>query len=129
MSEYNPMEGYKARCFACKQTVPISEMIQIKRDSLNTHFYFLCDLCHGAYFHAGYSNIAIYDDLRKHDKLNNPEKYKGESEDIRRKIKVPITLEEQAELSWNLVYNKSEVFKKLDESIERDKQRDASTGD
>lgn len=95
--------GHKiGSCFICPNQPLAEDMICIQYNcgtALKT--WYICSLCHKAYYYHGYTSEDIGKTLLDYEKRRKylPDK---ELKDVARGNHLAITLEEQAELSWML---------------------------
>lgn len=104
------------RCFICREHVPSNELISLRNQvsAITTEVYFICEFCHIPLWHnCGGNNSLMCESLRKFANIQNKYKTKDEMEDKARKKEGKVSIENVADLAWELRYNEKEFFTKL----------------
>lgn len=90
-------------CYSCGEHARVKELVKVGK-------FYLCECCHSALWHGGYSPAQMIKVLEEtEEKRRRP----SELEDVKRKAKNPITLDEQADFSYNWMKYQKEIFYKL----------------
>lgn len=109
-AEYTKYQDkYMGRCFTCGDHVPCRELIKV---DYNGKRWWLCECCHMAFWHGGYSPIQIGKELEETERKRSLSE--GELKDEKRKmVRKPISLEEIADFMYWLYRDDSKIIDKL----------------
>lgn len=101
--EPDDVKDYTGTCYTCGEHVRVKDLVKLDK-------YYICELCHSAFWHGGYSPTQMIEQLK-----NTEQKRKAcpEFNDKVRSSQDPISFKDLSEFNYNWMKYEKDIFRKL----------------